>query len=506
MEKKSTKIIFGLIIISFIGLTYLQFFWVSKALKVQERLFSERVHEILYQVAGDLERSEFADFIDVNYNGNEAEIRVEIKTPDMDTIISKFSEEVDSLKKMIEEESYHITQDSNFFSPIPKMKKRKRRFFRGKNRKLRRQSPKFFELYDRNLDKVIILEKLLKDIKRPKAIRERVDIARTDSLIKTYLAEKGIDTKYELEFLGRKKIRKNMSKMNDAVYHTRLFPNDLIFRNNFLQIYFPDKKSFIFGKLSVSGILSLSIFFIFLLFSGFVYFVRVVFRQKKLSELKNDFINNMTHELKTPIATIGLAVEGIKKKQLDEKILRYSDVISEENKRLSSQVSKILQISILEKENFTFSEVNIHHLIKSVSDEFLIRVEEREGQFIFNFFAENAIVEIDEEHIKHVFRNLFDNAIKYSSEKVKVTIETYIEKNNFVIRVKDNGIGLSRDEQKMIFEKFYRVPTGNVHNVKGFGLGLSYVKTIIQSHNGEIFVESKKGVGTEFILLFPAKR
>ncbi|WP_070137811.1 sensor histidine kinase [Crocinitomix algicola] len=246
-----------------------------------------------------------------------------------------------------------------------------------------------------------------------------------------------------------------------------------------------------------------------LIFFGFS--ISVIFKQKKLSEIKNDFINNMTHELKTPIATIGISSEtlmNINPEKSDDKILRYASIIYKENKRLESQVERVLNVANLDKGEIklNLSTINLHEIIEEAKENFEYnQLEERGGQINLKLNAEYAVLKGDVVHITNIVNNLIDNAIKYCDKIPNLTIKTTNQKNKIIIQFSDNGKGISRDNIKYIFDKFYRVPTGNLHDVKGFGLGLFYVKTIVEAHNGTIHVRSNPGKGSEFSIALPLK-
>ena len=226
--------------------------------------------------------------------------------------------------------------------------------------------------------------------------------------------------------------------------------------------------------------------------------------------MKNDFINNMTHEFKTPIATISLASDSITNPSVisnPDKVKRFADIIRQENKRMHGQVEKVLQMALVERGSIklNFSDVNIHQVIEQAVSNMSLQVERKEGSVTAQLDAEKYYVEGDLNHISNVINNLLDNANKYSPEKPEITVSTRNISNGIEITVSDKGIGMSKEAKKRIFEKFYRVHTGNLHDVKGFGLGLAYVKAMVTAHKGSIDVKSELGKGSSFILLFPFK-
>lgn len=267
-----------------------------------------------------------------------------------------------------------------------------------------------------------------------------------------------------------------------------------------------------FAVKSLRWRITVSILFTIIILAAFYLTVRTMLRQKKLGEIKNDFINNMTHEFKTPIATISLAVDAMKNEKVindREKLGYFSGIIKEENQRMNRQVETILRASQLERQEveLNLKPVSAHGIIGDVVDNFTLQLQEKNGKVDLMMTAENDVINADEIHFTNLVNNLVDNAVKYAKENVppEIKISTQSNNKNFIIRIEDNGIGMSRDTLKRIFEKFYRAHTGNVHNVKGFGLGLSYVKTMVDAHGATIKAESTLGKGSTFVLEFPLK-
>ena len=272
-----------------------------------------------------------------------------------------------------------------------------------------------------------------------------------------------------------------------------------------------DWKDFALKELRMPIVMA--ILFTIIIIAAFYLTVHTMLRQKKLGEIKNDFINNMTHEFKTPIATISLAVDAMKNEKVlqnREKIGYFSSIIKEENHRMNRQVVTILKASQLEKQevNLNLQPLHVHDVIKDVVDNFALQLQEKQGKAEVLLSAENDQINADEVHFSNLINNLVDNAVKYSKENIPVQLKISTQSNDkfLFVRVEDNGIGMSKETVKRVFERFYRAHTGNLHNVKGFGLGLSYVKTMVQAHGGEIKVDSTLGKGSIFILQFPLKK
>lgn len=278
-----------------------------------------------------------------------------------------------------------------------------------------------------------------------------------------------------------------------------------------LFVVVPNIKSLVFKDLRWR--IATSVLFTIIILAAFYLTVRTMLRQKKLGEIKNDFINNMTHEFKTPIATISLAVDAMRNEKVisDKDKLRYfSGIIKEENQRMNRQVETILKASQLEKQevDLNLKPVNVHEIIKDVVDNFALQLESKNGKVDLHLNATNDLIDADEVHFSNLVNNLVDNAVKYARDNTppQIRITTQSGSKYFTFRIEDNGIGMNRDTVKRIFERFYRAHTGNVHNVKGFGLGLSYVKTMVEAHHGEIKAESTLGKGSVFTIDIPLKR
>lgn len=271
-------------------------------------------------------------------------------------------------------------------------------------------------------------------------------------------------------------------------------------------VYFPAKRSFIMRQMEIW--LLLSVFFLIVLIISFVYVIFSIIQQKKLSEMKNDFINNMTHEFKTPLATSSLAAEMILRSEMiknPSRIKKYARVIIDENMRLQGQVEQVLQMAALEnsEHRFKFKNTNVHKLLESVIESFELRIKENKVKIVNKLDAEIPLIFGDKVHILNVFYNLVDNAIKYTPEKPVIKIETWNTNRGIHIKITDNGIGIDIANQKDVFKNLYRVPTGNIHEVRGFGLGLYYAKTVVDYHKGNIQLESELKKGASFDVFLP---
>jgi two-component system phosphate regulon sensor histidine kinase PhoR len=347
-----------------------------------------------------------------------------------------------------------------------------------------------------------------------KCLRDRLDSAHISKLIAQEIKETGIKTEYRyavfdhfshVPVFGTLKDVPKSVKMN--YYTMPLFANDLYKNSGILVLYFPYKKNYLFQSMWL--MLATTLTFILIIFGAFGTSFYIIFRQKKLDLLKTDFINNMTHEFKTPVASISLATQMMKNEKIladPEKIKRYSGIIEEENKRLSGHIENVLQVARYDKGEFklNISEVNINELLADICDSLELRIHNENGELTRHLDAQNDLIKGDKSHLTNVMYNVIENAIKYRKEdSLLITISTRSTSRGIHIIVEDNGIGISAENQKMIFQKFYRVPTGNIHNVKGFGLGLSYVRIIIDAHGGNIKVDSELGKGSKFEIYLP---
>jgi len=276
--------------------------------------------------------------------------------------------------------------------------------------------------------------------------------------------------------------------------------------NEHLFIIIPDFKSQVWQ--SLTWMIIFSALFTIIIIAAFYITVRTMLNQKKMSEIKSDFINNMTHEFKTPLATISLAVDALK----NEKVMNdkakwqyFNNIIKDENKRMNKHVETILQAALMEKQEFrlNLTPIHIHELLPRIVDNFQLQLNEKNGNVEFLLNAANDIIHVDEVHFTNILSNLIDNAIKYSKENLVIKLTTHRTPRYFIIQIQDNGIGMSKETVKRVFEKFYRAHTGNLHNVKGFGLGMSYVKSVVDAHKGRIRVESTLGKGSTFTIEIP---
>jgi two-component system phosphate regulon sensor histidine kinase PhoR len=366
---------------------------------------------------------------------------------------------------------------------------------------VKKRSSEFQNMSDQMINEIYQWEKTLE-----------LDNNEIDYTLKQTLAYTGIQTPYEYAIIKNGVVQKgtyNKSQKNDFLksrYKVRLFPDNIIRQDLILSVIFPERTNYVLG--SMVWILGGSMLFSFFILATFALSLYFIIRQKKISEMKSDFINNMTHEFKTPIATISLAADTITNSKVinDETSIRhFIGMIKKENNRMNKKVETILQIASLDKKEieFRYENVSMHTIIEHAVETIEIQVHQRKGKININLNAEEPFIYGDSEHLTNLVNNLLDNAIKYSPELPEITITTKNSEKGIILSVEDKGIGMTKAVQTKIFERFYRQSSGNVHDVKGFGLGLNYARSIIEAHKGSISVFSEPGKGSRFEIFLP---
>ncbi len=513
--KKSTIWILGTVMgVSFLCLLYLQVSYIEKMVKMRKEQFDESVMRSLTKAARNLE-------LDETYRFLQRDVEHTIALSDTSTIHSD-SSAISNFDIIKFKSSYHTYDGVSMFrmrmaitnpSLTPKAMISKSKGVNSsfsQSLQLQREIIKNKYVYQRNL-----LEEAVYTMMRTvsnKPLERRIDFGKLSGDLKSELLDNGIDIPFHFTVstgYGREVYRCSDFEETGIEYaYTReLFPEDPPAKMGVLKVHFPTMDDYLFS--SVRFMIPSLLFTIVLLIT-FIFTIVVIFRQKKLTEIKNDFINNMTHEFKTPISTISLAAQMLKDPSVaksPQMFQHISGVINDETKRLRFQVEKVLQMSMFEKQKVTLKmkEVNANELINGVINTFTLKVEKHNGRIISNLEAEDPLIFVDEMHFTNVIFNLMDNAVKYkrNEEELLLDIRTWNEAGKLYISIQDNGIGIKKEDLKKIFEKFYRVHTGNLHDVKGFGLGLAYVKKIVQDFKGTIRAESEAGVGTKFIIVLP---
>jgi Signal transduction histidine kinase len=505
--KKSTIWILGIVMgLSFAGLLYLQISYIQDMVKMRNETFDDAVKRSLYQVSRNVELAETKRWLDNDVMQNElngldpgsnshSSIQgYSVTTPDGSSISAfEFKSLTDRPsampKEMIQQRGRStIPQTARSLAEVVKTR----------------------YIYQRSLLNDVVWQMLSRTSDQP--LNERVNFKNLDGYLRAELINNNINITYHFKVIdhnGREVYRCSdfEEKGSENSYAQILFPNDPPAKMSTLKVHFPARRDFIFATV---GFAIPSMVFTFVLLITFIFTIYVVFRQKKLTEMKNDFINNMTHEFKTPISTISLAAQMLKDPAVGKSPQMFqhiSGVINDETKRLRFQVEKVLQMSMFDKQRATMKmkEIDANELISGVINTFTLKVESYNGKITSSLEAEDPFIFVDEMHFTNVIFNLMDNAVKYKKpdDDLVLNVKTWNESGKLLISIQDNGIGVKKENLKKIFDKFYRVHTGNRHDVKGFGLGLAYVKKIITDLKGTIRVESDLNVGTKFIIALP---
>lgn len=528
MNKKLIWVLTGMVTVVLIGLILVQTYWIRNAIKVQEKQFNQLVNRTLLTVVGQLEREEaFREILNELWNSSDStgmqSTRQYFYDPDQ---IQKHG---DTLRKSPDGNSgtivydqsengrnysgYKIFRDTSFI--LKDTLQRSILHFRySEQQYITKGIDSQHSGSVRRPYSSVIEDIMNRMLRNKKDIRDRVNPAMLSRVISGQLTDRGIDIPFQFAVLGKNNQvvynSDNFNKNSSSTKYTcQLFPDDFLADPSYLTIYFPSERNFLFKSMGFMAITSIVLTLIVIFSSSLTLFI--IFRQKRLSEMKNDFINNMTHELKTPISTISLASQMLNDPGIPVEMKNVSHIgkiIEEESKRLGYQVEKVLQTAIFNRGRLKLKlkPVNVDQLIEKAVDNFKIQLNNRGGRLELDTNAGETTIQADEMHITNVIVNLLDNALKYSGDNPEVKITSKTTSRGVKVYVKDNGIGISKENQKRIFERFYRVSTGNIHNVKGFGLGLSYVKKIIDAHEGKISINSELNKGSTFSFFIPFNR
>lgn len=524
MNKLFFKILVLLMSLSLIGIILVQVYWFNTSFKNNDEQFKYHVKQVIGNVANKLQQQEAYTFVDRynKYKDSTGKIPLKNDLLDFYYIQKNHANNTTTVySSSIETEDYDIA--STFFDK--KLDSVKFKSFNSKrvtevynNNKIDNSSIQQKLVPDQKIEKSGSLDVLqnaqfeifFKDMASTVPLQERVSKEALQKLLKSELEEYGVKTRFEFRIYSTglaTPVKSDGFKYDkNNTYSIPIFSDNEGNNKYQLLVSFPQKKKFLLTDLM--GITLLSIIFTLIIIIAYTSALNQLIRQRNISEIKSDFINNMTHEFKTPIATINLALDAIKNPKIiedKEKVFKYLQMIKDENKRMHAQVENVLRISKLEKKELDISKesTNIQEVIEDAIEHVNLILEDRQGTITKHFDAARTSVLVNEVHFINVIVNILENAIKYSPNVPKIDIFTENVKDFVLIKVKDNGIGMSKVAQKRVFEKFYREHTGDLHDVKGHGLGLAYVKKIIDDHNGQIYVESEKGKGSTFIIKIP---
>ncbi|MCF8366103.1 MAG: HAMP domain-containing histidine kinase [Bacteroidales bacterium] len=470
MNKNLINLIIVVVSLVLLSLTAVQLYWVKNAISIERANFENKVNTAVNEVIDQLEKlKNYKTFKQHPYSQQQIDFMLR---------------SIDS----INQEIYSNIIDLEGFEDINKM-----------IRKTTLAQEAIFEMIDQN--QIFDIDKHL-------------DPGILDSLLHKKIIDQGINTMFEYGVISSSNMKmvinkseKYSNELEKEGFVFSLYPYEFVEHPYFLTIYFPYETRYLFKQMA--SIIFISLILIVIIVMLFIYVIKVIVWQKRLSEMKSDFINNMTHEIKTPISTISLACEALSDNEIKKNKLlsdNYLKVINDENSRLGGIAEKILQAAAIENDNFKLKreKADMHELIDRVINNIALQVEVKDGKITCEYKATKPFINCDKMHIASVITNLVDNANKYSPRKPEILIETENYIDGIKICVSDNGVGISNENQRKVFDKLYRVPTGNIHDVKGFGLGLSYVKTIVELHGGKITVDSELKKGSKFCIFLPA--
>ena len=512
--KKSTiwaiAVVMGL---SFLGLLFLQLSYIEEMAKMKKEQFDESVTRSLYQASRNLEMNETLRYLekDVNDVERRAYQQDSVVVNGLDGSIQHAHQFAVSADDGTMYSAFELKTFSTKPSSIPKaMIMRDKRNSAAETTKTLQEIVRTRYVYQKALLDEVVYNILYTASDKP--LKERVNFKLLDQDIRAELLNNGINIPYHFTVStadGREVYRcpDYSEEGEDMCYTQTLFRNDPPQKMGLVKIHFPDMSSYIFS--SVRFMIPAIVFTLVLLIT-FIFTIVVIFRQKRYTEIKNDFINNMTHELKTPISSISLAAQMLGDDSVEKspQMQRHlSTVIGDESRRLRFLVEKVLQMSMFDRKTASFKkkELDLNELLEQTASSFTLRVEHTGGHIYTEIEAVDSAIYVDEVHFQNAITNLMDNAVKYRrpDEPLDIHIRTWNEQERLCFSIADNGLGIKKENVKKIFDKFYRVHTGNVHDVKGFGLGLAYVKKIINLHDGDIRCESEYGKGTKFIISLP---
>ncbi len=507
MNKKKLYSLIALMGVALLGLVLFQGYWIRETVSANRQQFEQNVYEALNTVVHQLERKEALLFAHQSFGPNTILLDTAQLYPSGAVRRSRrqsitFDPRGRAVRQRVE---FQMSVSRPPGSP-PVITMQPNLPSGGSGHTTREQIQKLEQ-------KASMFEQALRRLMNgDRPLTARINPQQLRSLLDEALADRGITLPYQYAVVDAQHDSVLMSSTThfldkyDSEAEVALFPNDFMPSYTFLTLEFPQQSWYLLRQIWLT--LLSSVVFTGIIVFCFGYAINTILRQKKLSDMKTDFINNMTHELKTPISTVALAVEALQDEQIAREpsfLQRYLGIIREENARLGSQVEKVLQIASLDRKDYQLkrTEVDVHELIRKVADHLSPAIEKRDGSLTLDLATTPSVINADPHHIANVITNLIDNANKYSPERPTVTVRTQSQAQGIVIKVADQGLGMRKETLSDIFDKFYRAPTGNRHDVKGFGLGLSYVKSMVEAHGGQVSASSKPGQGSTFRVYLP---
>ena len=516
MKKKTIWTIAIIMGFSFLALLFLQLSYIQEMVNMKKEQFDESVNRALYQASRNLELNETLRYLEKDVN--EAERKANRK----DSVGTRSGQPADGTVQHSHQYSV-VGKDGTVYSSFElktiatnPANKPKAMILRSDRNSLSETQKSLQEIVkNRYIYQKALLDEVVYSIlysASDKPLKERINFKLLDQDLKAELMNNGINIPYHFTVStqdGREVYRcpEYSDEGEEFTYSQVLFRNDPQSKMGVVKIHFPEMDAYIFS--SVRFMIP-SVAFTIVLLITFVFTIVVIFRQKRYTEIKNDFINNMTHELKTPIASISLAAQMLNDESVTKSptmMKHLGTVIYDESKRLRFLVEKVLQMSMFDRKKAVFKKkkLDLNEMVENIANSFTLRVEHTGGKIYTEIEAVDSTIYVDEMHFQNVINNLLDNAVKYRKpdQPVYIYLKTWNDSSHLYLSIRDTGLGIKRDNLKKVFEKFYRVHTGNVHDVKGFGLGLAYVKKIVLLHQGDISVESDLGKGTKFTIKLP---
>ena len=515
MKKKTIWTIATIMGLSFLALLLLQLQYIRAMVEMKKEQFDESVNRSLYQASRNLELNETLRYLEKNVNETERRAyqkdSLGARSGNSDGTSQQSHQHSVPGKDGTNYSSFELKTITMKPSQVPKaMILRTDKNVISEANKSLQEIVKNRYVYQKALLNEVVYSILYSASEKP--LRERINFKLLDKDLNAELMNNGINIPYHFTVStqdGREVYRcpDYTDDGEEYTYSQVLFRNDPQSKMGVVRIHFPDMNSYIFSSVRF---MVPSMIFTFVLIVTFIFTIVVIFRQKRYNEIKNDFINNMTHELKTPIASISLASQMLNDESVpkNEMMMKHlGTVINDETKRLRFLVEKVLQMSMFDRKKAVFKkkELDLNEMVETVANSFTLRVEHTGGKIYTDIGAVDSTIYVDEMHFQNVINNLLDNAVKYRrpDQPIDIYMKTWNDKEHVCLSIKDTGMGIKKENLKKVFDKFYRVHTGNVHDVKGFGLGLAYVKNIVDLHNGEIKVDSEYGKGTKFTIKLP---
>ena len=500
--------------LSFIVFLYLQLSYIEEMAKMKKEQFDESVNRSLYQASRNLEVNETLRYLEKDVNETERRAFRQdsvIAGGNLNGVVQHSHQYAVAGKDGTIYSSFQLKTITTKPSTIPKAM-----ILRSDKNSISEASKSLQEIVrNRYVYQKALLDEVVYNIlytASEKPLRERINFKLLDQDIRAELLNNGINIPYHftVSTADGREVYRCPDYTEDGLPYTYsqvLFRNDPSSKMGVVRIHFPDINGYIYS--SVRFMIP-SVAFTLVLFVTFIFTIVVIFRQKRYTEIKNDFINNMTHELKTPIASISLAAQMLNDNSVGKSpamLNHLGGVINDESKRLRFLVEKVLQMSMFDRKNAVFKkkELDLNEMVENIANSFTLRVEHTGGKIYTEIEAVDSAIYVDEMHFQNVIFNLLDNAVKYrkQDEPLDIYMRTWNDDHHLYLSIRDTGVGIKKENLKKIFEKFYRVHTGNLHDAKGFGLGLAYVKKIIDLHKGTIHVESEYGKGTKFTITLP---